>query len=124
MANRVAVTRVTIEYVCDGRTFTLVFNEPQAIDAIVLGQRDRQRLQTIQNQLASKNPPQAPRVVEHEFNPLAPGLDMHFKGESHPPVPISVTEGSAASTSVSLQEDRSLWWHGGSCAWFHPEGDQ
>ena len=124
VANQVAVTRITIEYVCDGRTFTMAFNDPSTVDSIVFSQRDRQRLKAKQNELAKKNPPEATPVVEHKFNPLASGPEMLFKDESHPPASISVKEGGAASTSVSLQADRSLWWHGASCAWFHPEGDQ
>ena len=124
MATRVAVTRITIEYVSDGRPFTIVFNDPSQIDAIILGQPDRKRLQDKQNELAKATPPQARPVVDHAFDPLAVGPTLRLKNDSHPPLPISVSKGAGSSSTASLNADRSLWWHATSCAWFHPEGDQ
>ena len=102
----------------------MVFNDPSQIDAIILGQRDRERLQNKQNELAKANPPQARPVVDHAFDPLTLGDTIRFKGDSHPPLPISVSTGAGGSSTVSLDANRSLWWHGTSCAWFHPEGDE
>ena len=123
MPGRVAVTRITIDYVSEGRKFTMVFKDPSIVDTIVLSRVDLERFQAKQNELAATNP-QIPRVVQHRFDPLATGDQMRFTNNAHPPVPISVGGGTAATTAVSLSSNRSLWWHGSECPWFHPEGDQ
>lgn len=124
MANRVAVTRVTIEYVCEGRTFSVVFNDPSTIDSIVLGSRDLHRLRSKQAELAERNPPQAPKVVTHRFDPLASLNDLAVDGNS---LLISSREGETAGGGAALAPasgGRSLWWHSAGCVWFHPEGDE
>jgi len=120
---QVAVTRITIEYVSEGRSFTMVIPDPSIVDTIVLSRVDLERFQAKQNELAANNP-QIPSVAKHTFNPLATGNQLRFTNNNpHPPVPISVSGGTAATTAVSLSSNRSLWWHGTECPWFHPEGD-
>jgi hypothetical protein len=129
VANPVVVTRVTIDYVCDGRTFSMVFEDPSTIDAIVLGRRDFNRLRDKQIELADPSLPPEAKVKTHAFNPLVTGeklavvADNEF-AEPLPPFPIRIRGGAAATESVSFDLNRSLWWHTESCAWVHPEGDQ
>ena len=129
MANPVVVTRITIDYVCDGRTFTMVFNDPSTIDSIVLGRRDFNRLKDKQLELASPNTPPEKAVQTHRFEPLATGTTLTVVPDSQlveplPELPISISGGTAAPNAVSVNFNRSLWWHNDSCTWIHPEGDE
>lgn len=121
MPRRVAVTRITIEYACDGQTFTMTVNDPSTIDSIVLSERDLHRLRSKQADLAALHPPQAPKVVDHRFNPSAEGAALKLKSDTHPPLPISISRGG--TTDIRSVDDRSLWWHTSGCAWIHPEGE-
>lgn len=128
VANPVVVTRVTIDYVCDGRTFTMVFNDPSTIDSIVLGRRDFNRLREKQLEQAGPNTPPDKAVQMHRFNPLTVGQRLTVVPTSDlvepvPALPISISGGTAAPNPVSVNLQRSLWWHNESCTWVHPEGD-
>lgn len=117
MANRVLVKRVTVEYECQGKAFTMVFNDPTKIDSIVFGGNDLHRLQLKQAELANKNPPQAPNVVRNFFDPLNPTDKIPTQT-----LAITVSDPSTVALEPGL-EARSLWWHTDTCQWFHPEGD-
>lgn len=117
MPNQVLVTRVTVEYECRGKAFTIVFNDPTKIDSIVLGGRDRHRLQLKQEELAKKTPPEAPKVVNNFFDPSNPTEKLPTDT-----LAITVSDPTAVDFKPGI-EARSLWWHSDTCQWFHPEGD-
>ena len=118
VANQVLVKRVTVEYECQGKAFTVVFNDPTKIDSIILGTNDRRRLELKQDELSKKNPPEAPKVVRNIFDPSNPAKDI-------PTDTLAITVSSPTPVDPKLGiEARSLWWHSSECQWFHPEGDQ
>jgi hypothetical protein len=129
VANPVVVTRITIDYVCDGRKFTMVFKDPSKIASIVLGRTDLERLQDVQHELAGANIPRETAVRTHLFNPLDTGTNLRVKPEHPqlvspiPALPISISGGTSSSDTISINSSRSLWWHNEECTWIHPEGD-
>jgi hypothetical protein len=93
-----AVTRVLVEYVCEGKRFRIEF-DPGQTASIVLSEKD---LPAVANKVLYK--PQQPLLSQPEAS------KMSVKGES---MPVMVSGADISGPP--------LWWHTTGCNWFHPE---
>lgn len=117
MADRVCVKRVVIDYVAEGRAFTIEL-DPMEIGSIVFNPVDLKRAQDMQNELAkdagSGVPPvQDPPATFRKFGPQPVGIGVIKMDErtNNPGVDLSNT-------------GPSLWWHQNACTWRHPDVEQ
>jgi hypothetical protein len=112
MATKVCVKRVVIDYVAEGKPFTIEFTDPMKIGAIVFDDTDRQRLQAKQNDLAKDPTSGVPPVRELTFKKFGPFPELGGSGKITPREP-------QAEMDLS-DEGPALWWHVNACTWFHP----
>lgn len=109
MAKKPRVTKVTVEYVFEGKTFSVDFPNISEIDAIVFAKRDVDRLKA-QQRLDNGEPKQHTLDAGKPFPKTKDGAKVPAKSAL-----LGTTQGPSGT------EDRSLWWHTSSCSWFHPE---
>ncbi len=112
MAGKVCVKRIVIDYVADGRPFTITLN-PMEIGSIVLGPDDLNRAQAMQRALSDVAGSGVPPVRELEFKKLGPN-----------PKILGVIAAASITDTTDMDltdEGPSLWWHTNTCTWVHPE---
>jgi len=112
MAAKVCVKRVAVDYVVQGRAFTIEFTDPMNIGSIVFSPVDLQRAQDKQNELAKLPGSNVPAVIKREFEEFGP---FPATGGSGQISERTQTEGMDLSDAGP-----SLWWHLNACTWFHP----
>ena len=112
MANKVCVKRVVIDYVAEGRAFTIELN-PMEIGAIVFHPEDLKRAEDMQNQLAGVAGSGVPPVRKLTFKKFGP---------NPPETGVTKMTDRTADPNVDLSSDGpSLWWHQNACTWRHPD---
>lgn len=111
MAKKPRVTKVTVEYVFEGKTFSVDFANISEIDAIVFAKQDVDRLKA-QQRLEKDG-------VEPEQHTLDAGKPFPKTKDGKKVPAKSALLGTTQDPSGT--EARSLWWHTSSCVWFHPE---
>lgn len=113
MAGKVCVKRVVVDYVAEGRAFTIEL-DPMAIGSIVFSPADLKRATDMQNELAKVAGSGVPAVKDPpdtflKFGPIPPSRGVtHFH------------ERTDASGEDLSDEGPALWWHLNTCTWFHP----
>jgi hypothetical protein len=117
MPKRVTVTKITVEYAFEGKTFTVVFGDPARIESLVFSQEEFDRLRARQNELAALRPSEVKAVREHVLSPNEPFPRQASDGERL----FATSTQTGSADTVGATTSRSLWWHTSSCAWFHPE---
>jgi hypothetical protein len=109
----VRVTKVTVEYAFEGKAFRVEFPEPDKIASIIFGRTDFERLKKQQEEDLNQE------AKPHFLAPDKPFPALASDGDK-----VLATSAPLGTTSApSGTFDRSLWWHTGSCGWFHPEED-
>jgi hypothetical protein len=115
MAAKVCVKRVVIDYVAEGRAFTIEL-DPMMIGSIVFDPVDLQRAQEKQNELAKVPDSGVPAVKEPPDTFLKFGPIPASRG-------VKTMDELTDTAGVDLSEEGpSLWWHTNNCIWLHPAG--
>lgn len=111
MPPKVCVTRITVDYVINGKSFMMVFSDPMSISSIVLDRADLKRAMEMQNIEAKKPNSKVPAVTTRAFKPEKTGSQA-----------AGITIVETTSGKVAKVSGPSLWWHSG-CRWSHPQGE-
>ena len=101
MAKKLCVTKVTVQYAIDGKSFTVEF-DPMKVGSIFFSTKDKDAAVAAQSPAPVENPLSAIEAIPPRLN----GKLTHAR---------TVKKGRSAK-----QTGPALWWHTNDCNWFHP----
>lgn len=103
MANSVRVTRVTVQFKAQGKSFTVAF-DPSKVKGIVFDGQFQKAVETAAFQ---------PNPAPPQFFGAAKGIPATVGGHS--------TQVHAAADKTLEESSAALWWVNDQGVWFHPE---